>query len=255
MRCGIFSPVAECSCSHRRPAAQSVTSKYAEVLQTPLKLILRSASLNAVVLIFSWRTRARMAPVNNIAAPRLEFGYDAFASHATDPDGTLVRLVEAVLESFHGRRGLPPKYARELQLCVDGRDFVFPRRQGNTIVAIEPIVRAHQKKSRSLLVLSGYMSLGHPWINHEIKWWADERPDGPVYFALTHAVDPDPAVSDTYMPKALRDRSGLDNPVFFDLRGFYLQRDFLPLFRRRGYSGRETQLRSEAAGWKPVRPP
>ena len=95
-------------------------------------------------------------------APPLEFAYDVFASHATDPDGALVRRVEAVLELFDRRRGLLPKYSRELQLCVDGRDFVFPRRQGNSIVAIEPIVRAHQKKSRSLLVFSGSISLDIP---------------------------------------------------------------------------------------------
>jgi len=61
-------------------------------------------------------------------AQSIDYIYDAFASYATDPDGELVREVEAVLEAFHRRRGLPPQYAREIELCVDGRDFVFPRR-------------------------------------------------------------------------------------------------------------------------------
>ena len=113
-------------------------------------------------------------------------------------------------------------------------------------------MRAYQKKSRSLLVFSGSISLEHPWINHEIQCWAEERPDGPVYFALTHGVDP--AVPDTFMPKALRDRGGPDNPIFYDFRGFYRQRDFVPLFALRlAYSAREAQLRNEASGWKSVR--
>jgi hypothetical protein len=193
--------------------------------------------------------------VKNGSAQPPDFAYDAFASHATDPDGALVRRVEAVLEAFHRRRGLPQKYVRELQVCLDGRDFVFPRRHGESIVAIEPIVRAYQQKSRSLLVLSGSLSLNHPWINHEIQWWAKERPDGPVYFALTHGAEYEPADSDSFMPKALRDRGGPDNPVYFDLRGFYRERDVQSLFGRRlGYSGHEAQLRSEAAGWPSVRP-
>lgn len=190
--------------------------------------------------------------MNETAPPPAEFAYDAFASHATDPDGALVRRVEAVLESFHRRRGLPLKYTRELQLCVDGRDFVFPRRQGGSIGAIEPIIRAYQEKSRSLLVFSGTLSVDHPWINHEIECWAEERPDGPVYFALTHGMDP--TVPDIYLPRALRDRGGPDNFIFYDLRGFYRQRDFVPSFARRvAYSAREAQLRREADDWRSVR--
>ena len=45
-----------------------------------------------------------------------------------------------------------------------------------------------------------------------------------------------------------------DNPIFYDFRGFYRQRDFVPLFARRvAYSAREAQLRNEASGWKSVR--
>ncbi|MGR9270763.1 hypothetical protein ACU8OQ_25775 (plasmid) [Rhizobium leguminosarum] len=178
----------------------------------------------------------------------VKLAYDAFASHATDPDGALVRRVESVIESFHRRRGLPREYALELQLCVDGRDFVFPRRMGESVFVIEPIVRQYQKKSKSLLIFAGPTSRDHPWINKEIEWWAEERPDGPVYFALTHGADTsDP---DTYMPKALRDRGGPDNPIFFDLRGFYRQRSLSPLL---AYSAKEARLRREARSWGSVR--
>jgi hypothetical protein len=122
-----------------------------------------------------------------------EYAYDGFASHATDPDGPLVRAVEALLEGFHRRPYLPAEYAREIELCVDGRDFVFPKRNRNAdgnLDAIEPVVRAYQKRSRSLIVFCGPLSHNHPWIDKEIQWWVHDRPKDPIYFALTHGADP-----------------------------------------------------------------
>src|ERR1700733_10184582 len=59
------------------------------------------------------------------------FDYDAFATYATDPDGDLIRAVEAFVEGFHRRPTLPQRLRRELELCVDGRDFRIPRRSRN----------------------------------------------------------------------------------------------------------------------------
>lgn len=89
------------------------------------------------------------------------FDYSAFATHATDPDGALVREVEKLIEGYHLRPDLPKDYIRPLELCVDGRDFVLPRRSRDASVgsgAIETIVRAYQRRCRALLVFAGPQS-------------------------------------------------------------------------------------------------
>ncbi|MGN7752964.1 hypothetical protein [Sinorhizobium sp. 22678] len=179
--------------------------------------------------------------------------YDAFGSHATDPDGNLLRAVESVIEGFHKRAHIPKAYLRELQLCVDGRDFVFPRRKRNeTADAIEPVIRAYQRRSRSLVVFCGPDSRDHPWINKEIEWWDEERPDGPVYFALTHGGDP--SDREAIMPPALLARGGGDTPVFFDLRGYYRRQSPLRTLMAPWRIGdRERALRADARRWRSVR--
>ena len=202
------------------------------------------------------RMRATTSGVEGIGAPSDraprradEFVYDAFASHATDPDGPLVREVEALVEGFHRRKDLPRHLASPIQLCVDGRDFVFPRRARDEVpVTIELIVRAYLKRSRALLILSGPELRNHPWINREIEWWQSDRPDGPIYFALTHGADPgdDPA----NQPPTLTARGGGDTAVFFDLRGFYRRWRWFGVLRTRAP---QRQLCLAATRWKSVR--
>lgn len=68
--------------------------------------------------------------------------YDAFASHATDPDGALVRRVKATLEGFHKRAGVPERYAdasggtplEPLTVCVWTGWISFFRKQPLTNV-------------------------------------------------------------------------------------------------------------------------
>jgi hypothetical protein len=191
------------------------------------------------------------APESGISA-LVSFSYDAFATHATDPDGALVRAVEALLEGYYRRPGLPAKYARELELCVDGRDFIFPRRDrvhGAARDVIEPIVRAYQHRSRALIVFCGPLSVDHPWIDSEIRWWAQERPGAPVYFALTHGANP--AADAMNMPRALIERGGGDTDVFFDLRGFYLKRS--AFLSNLSETDRRRSLHAEAHAWHSVR--
>ncbi|MBB4252718.1 PQQ-binding-like beta-propeller repeat protein [Rhizobium sp. BK008] len=157
------------------------------------------------------------------------FAYDVFVSYATDPDGQLVRAVEDLLENFHRRPDVPKDLITELKLCVDGRDFKFPRLSPGTepTDAIEQVVRGYLRQCRSLIVFCGPMAHRHPWINREIEWWDKERPDGPIYFAFTHGQYPDPAKKTGYMPKSLIARGGPDNSSYFDLRRFYQGRHWL----------------------------
>lgn len=182
-----------------------------------------------------------------------ELIFDAFASHATDPDGDLVRYVGMLLESFHRRSNLSPKHARQVQLCVDGRNFIFPRRQGDSEPMIEEVVRAYQKKSRSLLVFCGPLSHQHPWIGKEIEWWGKDRPNAPIYFILTHGADP--AQHDAIMPASLLARGGPDNAIFFDMRGFYRRgRVREALTQLAGRTKHKDVIRTEVHKWKSVRP-
>lgn len=182
------------------------------------------------------------------------FSYDAFASHATDPDGALVRAVEARLETFHTRHAVAMKFKRELELCVDGRDFVFSRRDrrsesGGDI--IEPVVRSYQRQSRALVVFSGPSSRNHPWVGKEVEWWGEDRIDGPVYFALTHGTKPDDTAEN--MPEALLRRGGGDTVVFFDLRGYYRRRRSLWQSITEVEPERSRALRADARSWRSVR--
>lgn len=199
--------------------------------------------------------RAGCGPAGEVADSG--FDYSAFATHATDPDGALVREVEKLIEGYHRRPDLPDQYRQPLELCVDGRDFVFPRRSRDASGesdTVETIVRAYQRRCRALLVFAGPESRLHPWVNAEIKWWDEERPDGPVYLVITHGENP--ADLDALLPPALIERGGADNEIFFDLRGFYgrttlighLWEAFAPRRSRR------KRLRHAADAWRSIRP-
>jgi hypothetical protein len=183
-----------------------------------------------------------------------EYVYEAFASYATDPDAELVRALESVVEGFHRRNGLPAEMRQEIELCVDGRDFAFPRRiRGrDDFGGIFEIVASYMRKSRALLVLTGPLSKDHPWINKEVEWWLANRPDDPIYFCLTHGRSPDPAKS---YPPALRDRGWDDLPISFDLRKFHWSAFWRRLVPSFALQERTLELRkSLAEGWQSVRP-
>ncbi|MDE3745106.1 TIR domain-containing protein [Methylobacterium radiotolerans] len=178
------------------------------------------------------------------------YTYDAFATYATDPDRDLVRALESFVEGFHLRPTLPEPMRRELELCLDGRDFVIPRRArrgGQDPAAVGDIVEAYMRRSRSLLVLCGPNSRNHPWIDHEIRWWLENRPADPIYFGLTHGDPTNPA---QVMPAALLEAGGGDLPIFFDLRGFYSRWRVRP----RWPSERSIALAREMSTWRSVRP-
>lgn len=180
-----------------------------------------------------------------------EFAYDAFASHASDPDGELVRVVEARIEAFHRQPGIAEAYRHPLEMCVDGRDFIFPKKRGNDVEIIEEVVRTHLRRSRALVVFAGPQSHRHHWVNQEIKWWEEDRPGGPIYFVLTHGDDPKD--KDTNMPPALIARGGPDNVIFVDLRSFYSEGWPLAWIGRIKDSDRKRRLRREAPTWQDVR--
>ncbi len=166
------------------------------------------------------------------------FAYDAFASYATDPDGQLVRKVEDLIESFHRRPDIPKDLIPELKLCVDGRDFTFPRSKpgSKSSEAIEQVVRGYLRQCRSLIVFCGPSANHHPWINREVEWWDQERSGGAIYFAFTHGLYPDTTRKKDFMPIALVDRGGPDNTSYFDLRGFHQPRKGLGGWLARSYA-------------------
>jgi WD40 repeat protein len=180
------------------------------------------------------------------------FDYDAFASYATDPDGDLVRASEAFIEGFHLRRSLPAVLQRELELCVDGRDFKIPRRPRTPVRPVNEIadiVQTYMRRCRSLIVFSGPLSKDHPWINHEVRWWLHNRPDSPIYFALTHGA---PASVEDCMPPALLEGGGGDLVIFFDLREFHVTARSWRI--NAAARRRVAMLRESIVKWRSVRP-
>ena len=183
------------------------------------------------------------------------FDYDAFATYATDPDGDLIRVVEAFVEGFHRRPTLPQRLRRELELCVDGRDFRIPRRSRNVegaVSEVSDIVESYMRRCRALIVFAGPLSKDHPWIDHEIRWWLTNRKHDPLYFALTHGASTSVCA---IQPKALAESGGGDLAIFFDLRGFHTQmrwgRSFRSMTRR---SERMARIRQSLSDWRSVRP-
>ncbi|HET8774846.1 MAG TPA: hypothetical protein VFP80_13675 [Thermoanaerobaculia bacterium] len=93
-----------------------------------------------------------------------EFVYDAFASHATDPDSAVVRDVERFLESLHGNPLIPPQYRRKLELCVDGSDFKIARRQhGQAAQGIREVLIGYMRHRRQHRRGAGRRSCVRVW--------------------------------------------------------------------------------------------
>ena len=182
--------------------------------------------------------------------------YDAFASHAVDPDSDLVRRVKREIEAIHERPSVQERYREmtgrdfdPIRICVDGTDFVFPKTDPDTEPPIDALVKSYLLRSRSLLVFSGTETIGHPWIDREIEWFRELCPDKPIHFALTHA--PDPGRSDSFVPPAVAD---IEIGLFSDLRGYY-HRALAGLSSRirKVRSERMTRALLDLRAWKSVR--
>lgn len=161
-------------------------------------------------------------------APPKGFVFDGFVSYSTDPDSSLVGLVEGIIEGFHRRPGIARDLVKELSLCVDGSDFIYKPQLPNvsTTEVIGDVIKENLRASRCLVVFGGPSTRNHTWINQEIRWWREDRPNAPVYFALTHGCDPD-LTSSRNVPLALQ-APHKPAEFSFDLRGYYR----LSLFER-----------------------
>lgn len=192
--------------------------------------------------------------------------FDAFASHATDPDGDLVRQVKAALEGFHKRPGVQLRFREvtsepkldPLHICVDGLDFVFPSAEPNEQKAIDDLIKEYLGQSDCLIIFSGTETLTHPWINKEIEWFRELHTSPKIYFVLTHGPNPD-AVS-AFMPPALCE--GNFEPLFFDLRAHYRKSSLLSrlsdsirnfISRTNRQSERHRSIHASINEWRSVR--
>ncbi|MEO1369747.1 MAG: hypothetical protein AAFX50_21405, partial [Acidobacteriota bacterium] len=147
------------------------------------------------------------------------FLFDAFFSYATDPDRGLVRDTEAFLEALHRDPLVAPEHRRALEICVDGSDFVKPRRRAPaTAPGSDPVfdlITSYMAQSARLVVFVGDRTRDHEWLNRELAWWLGERGPESVQLILTHGEDPAP---EHWMPEpAARAEFGVD--MWFDFRG------------------------------------
>jgi WD40 repeat protein len=144
-----------------------------------------------------------------------EFAYDAFASHATDPDSAVVRDVERFLESLHDNPLIPPKYRVKLELCVDGSDFKTARRpQGEAGQGIREVLIGYMRQCRYFLLFTGPRSAAHEWVNFELAWWLLNRGADSVLLAVTHGEE------EQGLFPASAVAAGLHQSIWVDLRGY-----------------------------------
>jgi len=147
-------------------------------------------------------------------APSREFTYDAFASHATDPDSAVVRDVERFLESLHANPLIPREYRLKLELCVDGSDFKIARRRPGASDAIREILVGYMRQCRCLVLFAGPKSATHEWVNFEVDWWLQNREAESILLAVTHGE----GKAELFPASVVA--AGLHESIWFDLRGY-----------------------------------
>jgi WD40 repeat protein len=158
-------------------------------------------------------------PISESHSPYL---YDAFACYSTDPDGEMVREIEAFLESLHRNSLIDRRLRRKMELCVDGSDFKLPSKQKSAAPgADDPVfdlIVEYLKRARRCVVFVGPSSHKHEWMTREIDWWLDNRSADDLIIALTHGRDPVGDREGTF-PRRLLDAK-LDRKPWIDLRGW-----------------------------------
>ncbi|MEJ2887883.1 toll/interleukin-1 receptor domain-containing protein [Actinomycetospora aeridis] len=133
--------------------------------------------------------------------PELEF--DAFFSYSHD-DGAVARTLQRELERF-GRRWYQ---ARRLRIFRD-----------DTAMSANPdlwrsIVEG-MRRSRRLVLLASPAAAQSEWVDREIAWWLDHRPDELPLLVLTAATG-DEGLPSVLPPRLARVMSG--EPFWVDLR-------------------------------------
>ena len=148
----------------------------------------------------------------------MDFEYDLFLSYSTEPDYGLARHVEKFIESFHLQLPKDTR-VRPLQVCRDGSDFYLPRTTGeqDTRTAIS-LMERELSKSRYLLVICSAKSLHSYFVNFEINWFVDHRPEN-ILIAVSDGTDPSGKPEEILQPKLIE--LGFDKRIWYDFRGFY----------------------------------
>ncbi|MEM1177500.1 MAG: hypothetical protein AAGM22_04095 [Acidobacteriota bacterium] len=146
--------------------------------------------------------------------------YDAFLSYGSDPDRDLARDTEAYLEGLHRDPLIPEEHRKELQICVDGSDFVKPRRRGARAEDVDDpifeLLSGYLAKSAQLIVFVGPKVREHKWLSKELAWWIENRGPETVHLALTHG---DRSLEDplSWLPQPAVEAK-LNEDLWFDFR-------------------------------------
>lgn len=148
-----------------------------------------------------------------------EFEYDLFLSYSTNPDYRLARDLERFLESFHLLPTQGEFALKSLNVCRDGSDFYLPpvrERSGNDDDRTREVIEGALVKCRHLLVICSYNAPSSRYVNFELSWFLDHRPEN-ILLAVSEGEDPGAEPASVFPPRVLQ--SGLYKGIWYDFRG------------------------------------
>lgn len=146
---------------------------------------------------------------------RESFDFDVFLSYSTDPDFKLSRKLEAFLEDFHRLPSPKDINLKELRVCRDGSNFSL-QRDAESLRSGEKTIVDYLSRSRYLLVLCSQNSKNSFWMDKELAWFLEHRPNY-ILIAVTEGVDPSSNESEVFSERLIK--SGLHQKLFwYDFR-------------------------------------
>ena len=152
--------------------------------------------------------------------------YDLFLSYSTDPDYGLSRKVEGFLESFHEQIKTKGDFKlKELQVCRDGSDFklneIFKEARKTKVEVKEFTKKAlaqYLGKSKNLLVLCSKNSRTSEYMDFEIKWFLENKPQGSIFLAITEGKEINSESIEFFNPQIIK--HNIPYHLAYDFRGY-----------------------------------
>lgn len=159
-----------------------------------------------------------------------QFRFDVFASYSTIPDYLLVRDVKRLVETFHALPGLEAKELSKLKMCVDGIDFHVPwtlpwqaGEKARRSSQLQDVVERHLSQSHGLLVFCCPNAASSVWVDLEVKWFLQRRPEA-ILLVVTDGADPAKHPEKIFPRRIIE--AGLHKGAWYDFRRYSILRSW-----------------------------
>lgn len=150
--------------------------------------------------------------------------YNLFLSYSTDPDYEVSRKVESFLERFHNLKVDDSYTLKPLQVCRDGSDFELykiledaKRSNDDHEEFTKKAIAQYLKKSENLLVLCSINSAKREYVNYEIEWFFNNKPEGKIFLAITEGEEITLETTNLFSPQIIS--NNIPYHLAFDFRG------------------------------------